>query len=106
MDEEKGLIIYNTPDGRTKVALMARDGNNKFTVTATGQEPSTTYFFKSYVQNGMAVKYGSVKSFTTKESTISAGSVDLGIVMTRKDGTSCPLHGFVFSLGVLIFVDN
>jgi len=26
MDNEKGLIIYNTPDGRTKVALMARDG--------------------------------------------------------------------------------
>ena len=26
MDEEKGIIIYNTPDGRAKVALMARDG--------------------------------------------------------------------------------
>ena len=26
MDDEKGLIIYNTPDGRNKVALMARDG--------------------------------------------------------------------------------
>ena len=26
MDDEKGLIIYNTPDGRCKVALMARDG--------------------------------------------------------------------------------
>ena len=26
MDNEQGLIIYNTPDGRSKVALMARDG--------------------------------------------------------------------------------
>lgn len=26
MDDEKGLIIYYTPDGRSKVALMARDG--------------------------------------------------------------------------------
>ena len=26
MDDEKGLIIYNTPDGRSKVALMERDG--------------------------------------------------------------------------------
>ena len=26
MDNEQGLIIYNTPDGKTKVALMARDG--------------------------------------------------------------------------------
>lgn len=26
MDEEKGLIIYNTQDGRSKVSLMAKDG--------------------------------------------------------------------------------
>ena len=26
MNNEQGLIIYNTPDGRSKVALMARDG--------------------------------------------------------------------------------
>jgi hypothetical protein len=26
MDNENGLIIYNTPDGKSKVALMARDG--------------------------------------------------------------------------------
>lgn len=26
MDDEQGLIIYNTPDGKSKVALMARDG--------------------------------------------------------------------------------
>ena len=26
MDTDKGLIIYNTPDGRTKVSFMARDG--------------------------------------------------------------------------------
>lgn len=27
MDYESGIIIYNTPDGRSKVALMTRDGN-------------------------------------------------------------------------------
>ena len=26
MDKDKELIIYNTPDGRTKVSLMAKDG--------------------------------------------------------------------------------
>ena len=26
MDYESGIIIYNTPDGHSKVALMARDG--------------------------------------------------------------------------------
>ena len=75
-----------------KVVATGLDGNNKFTVTTTGLEPSTTYFFKSYVQNGMAVKYGAVKSFTTKESTSPAGTVDLGIVMTRTDGTTYKLY--------------
>jgi hypothetical protein len=27
MDYESGIIIYNTPDGHSKVALMTRDGN-------------------------------------------------------------------------------
>ena len=27
MEYESGIIIYNTPDGRSKVALMAKDGN-------------------------------------------------------------------------------
>ena len=82
-----------------KVAATGLDGNNKFTVTATGLEPSTTYYYKSYVQNGMAVKYGAVKSFTTKESTIPSGAVDLGIVMTRTDGTTYKLYWAKSNLG-------
>lgn len=62
-----------------KVAATGLDGNNKFTVSVTGLEPSTTYYFKSYVQNGMAVKCGTVKSFATKESTIPVDAVDLGL---------------------------
>ena len=62
-----------------KVAASELDGNNKFTVTVTGLESSTTYYYKSYVQNGMAVKYGEVKSFTTEKSKIPAGAVDLGL---------------------------
>ena len=38
----------------------------------------------------MAVKYGAVKSFTTKA--IPAGAVDLGVVMTRTDGTAYKLY--------------
>lgn len=75
-----------------KVVTIGLDGNNKFTVTAAGLDPSTTYYYKSYAQTGMAVKYGAVKSFTTKESTIPAGAVDLGIVMTRTDGTTYKLY--------------
>lgn len=93
-DAEVGIMYDKVKsfEAAKKVVATGLDGNNKFTVTATVLEPSTTFFFKSYVQNGMAVKYGAVKSFTTKESTIPAGSVDLGIVMTRTDGTTYKLY--------------
>ena len=94
-DAEVGIMYDKAQsfEGAKKLVATGLDGNNMFTVTATGLEPSTTYFFKSYVQNGMAVKYGAVKSFTTREeSTIPAGAVDLGIVMTRADGTTYKLY--------------
>lgn len=93
-DAEMGIMYDKVKSFEVakKVVATGLDGNNKFTVTATGLEPSTTYYFKSYVQNGMAVKYGAVKSFTTKESTFHGGAVDLGIVMTRTDGTTYKLY--------------
>lgn len=93
-DAEMGIMYDKVKsfEAAKKVVATGLDGNNKFTVTATSLEPSTTYYFKSYVQNGMAVKYGAVKSFTTKESTIPGGVVDLGIVMTRTDGTTYKLY--------------
>ena len=93
-DAEMGIMYDKVKsfEAAKKVVATGLDGNNKFTVTATGLEPSTTYYFKSYVQNGMAVKYGAVKSFTTKESTIPGGAVDLGIVMRRTDGTTYKLY--------------
>lgn len=92
-DAEVGIMYdkQQSFEGAKKVTATGLDGNNKFTVSVTGLEPSTTYYFKSYVQNGMAVKYGAVKSFTTKELTIPEGAVDLGIVMTRTDGTTYKL---------------
>ena len=92
-DAEVGIMYDKVKsfEAAKKVVATGLVGNNKFTVTATGLEPSTTYYFKSYVQNGMAVKYGAVKSFTTQESTI-PGAVDLGIVMTRTDGTTYKLY--------------
>lgn len=101
-DAEVG-IMYDTKqsfEGGQKVAATALDGNNKFTVTVTGLAPGTTYYYKSYVQNGMAVKYGAVLSFTTKESTVPAGAVDLGIVMTRADGTTYNLYWAKSNLSV------
>ena len=92
-DAEVGIMYDKVKsfEAAKKVVATELDGNNKYTVTATGLESSTTYYFKSYVQNGMAVKYGAVKSFTTKESTFPE-AVDLGIVMTRTDGTTYKLY--------------
>lgn len=75
-----------------KAVATGLEGNNKFTVPVNGLDPGTTYYFKSYVQNGLAVKYGAVKSFTTQKSMIPTGAVDLGIVMTREDGTTYKLY--------------
>lgn len=93
-DAEVGIMYDKVQsfESAQKAVATGLDGNNKFTVTATGLEPSTMYYFKSYVQNGRAVKYGAVKSFTTKESTIPVGAVDLGIEMTRADGTTYKLY--------------
>lgn len=86
--------------GVKKVAATGLDGQNKFKVTVTDLEPSTTYYYKSYVQNGKAVKYGAVRSFMTKESTMPVGAVDLGIVMTRADGTFYKLYWATSNLSV------
>ena len=93
-DAEMGIMYdkVKTFEAAKKVVATGLDGNNKFTVTVAVLERSTTYYFKSYVQNGMAVKYGAVKSFTTKESSTPEGAVDLGIMITRTDGTTYKLY--------------
>lgn len=90
-DAQVGIVYDRIQSFGDAVKLVATglDGNNMFSVTATGLTKSTTYYFKSFVQNGMAIKYGAVKSFTTTE--YPAGAVDLGIVMKREDGTTYKL---------------
>ena len=93
-DAEVGIMYDKSQsfDNPKKVVAGGLDGNNMFTVTASGLLPCTTYYFKSYVQNGMAMKYGAAKSFATKESEWPVVVVDLGIVMTREDGTTYQLY--------------
>ena len=93
-DAEVGILYDEKQsfENAQKVVAIGLDGNNEFTVNATGLKSGTTYYYKSYVQNGTVVKYGAVKSFTTKESTVPDGAVDLGIVMTREDGTTYKLY--------------
>jgi len=61
-------ILYDSHqsfEAAEKLVAGELDGNNMYTVTATELLPSTTYYYKSYVQNGRAVKVGAVKSFKT-----------------------------------------
>ena len=78
-------------DGK-KIVASNLDGNNKFMVSTTNLESNTTYYFKSFVENETTIEYGTVKSFTTKESKCPKGAVDLGIVITRKDGSTYKLY--------------
>ncbi len=93
-DAEVGIMYGKSKsfEGANRVAITGLDESNKFAVTVILLESSTTYYYKSYVQNGMAVKYGAVKSFTTKEAKIPVGAVDLGTVMTREDGTTYKIY--------------
>ena len=93
--EAKVGVLYDKGqsfDDAKKIVAPTRDENNLFTVTIIGLESSTTYYFKSFVENGTTIEYGDVKSFTTQESKCPAGAVDLGIVMTRKDGSTYKLY--------------
>jgi hypothetical protein len=82
-----------------KVVATGLDGNNKFIVTAIGLDPGTIYYYKSYVQKRMAVEYGVVKSFRTKEPESFTEAVDMGFEMTRKDGTTYKLYWAKSNLG-------
>lgn len=67
-DAEVGIMYDKDQsfESAKKVVAKGLDGDNMFTVTVTGLAPSSTYYYKSYVKNGIAIKYGSVKSFITK----------------------------------------
>lgn len=77
-DAEVGIMYDKGQsfEDATKIVATELDGNNKFMVTATGLKASTAYYFKSYVQNGMAVKYGTVKSFTTQSQKVTSITLD------------------------------
>lgn len=89
-DADEAGIYYDKEQsfkGAQKVKADDLDNNNEFAVTAFGLESRTTYYFKFYARYGRDVYYSSVKSFTTKEF-----NGDLGIVMTRGDGSTYSLR--------------
>ena len=65
---------------------------NAFSASATGLTPEKQYWYKAYVTLDGQTLFGAVKSFTTEKDPIPDGAVDLGIVMTRTDGTTYNLY--------------
>ena len=91
---EVGIVYDKTQffEDEKKIVATEVDDNNQFTVTITGLASRTTYYYRFFVQNGTAIKYDAVKSFTTQDLPCPEGAVDLGIVMTRGDGTTYKLY--------------
>ncbi len=120
-DAEVGIMYDKVKsfEAAKRVVATGLDGNNKFTVTATGLEPSTMYFFKSYVQNGMAVKYGAVKSFTTQAQRVTCISLDktslslvigaeatLSVTSVQPDNANDKTYSWSSSDSAIASVDN
>ncbi|MBQ9475541.1 MAG: hypothetical protein IJU69_04720 [Bacteroidales bacterium] len=93
-DAEVGIMYDETQSFETykKVKATISGADSDFSVVVNGLSPKTTDYFLAYVKKGVAYKYGAVKSFTTKESECPAGTIDLGIVITRSDGTNYKLY--------------
>lgn len=90
---EVGVVygkLSSFEDGKKAVSQLQSDYT--FTVTITDLEPSTYYYYKAYVKKGTEMEYGVVRSFTTKEYQCPEGAVDLGIIITPKDGTPYKLY--------------
>ena len=66
------------------------DGNNEYSAKITALAPETQYWYKAYAELDDKTLSGNVKSFTTEP--IPEKAVDLGIVMTRDDGTTYHLY--------------
>ncbi len=54
------------PSNSTSVEATDADENYNYTLTITGLEPDTKYYFRSYVRQNNQYTYGETMSFTTK----------------------------------------
>ena len=91
MDDEKGLIIYNTPDGRSKVALMARDG------MVWLNQQSIAELFGTSIPN-ISIHISNI----FKENELDKDSVIKDFLTTASDGK--PYHVMFYSLPMILAI--
>lgn len=91
MDNEQGLIIYNTPDGRSKVALMARDG-----MVWLNQQNIAELFGTSIPNVSIHI------SNILKDNELSKESVIKDYLTTATDGK--PYHVMFYSLPMILAI--
>lgn len=77
--DDKGTY---TPSERGRVE------NDDYLVKIMGLVPETQYWYKAFLEIDGKPYFGEVRTFTTEKSPTPAGAVDLGIVMTRDNGTT------------------
>lgn len=66
--------------------------NGPYSAVITGLAPETEYWFKAFIEIDDVPYSGEILNFTTDVSPIPEGAVDLGIEMTRGDGTTYKLY--------------
>lgn len=91
MDYESGIIIYNTPDGRSKVALMARDGKVWL------NQQSIAELFGTSIPN-ISIHISNI----FKDNELDRNSVVKDYLTTAADGK--PYHVLFYSLEMILAI--
>ena len=78
-----------TLDNSKELTSEELDGNNMYTVKATGLNSGTTYYYKSFIKYGGVRRSGEVKSFQTKgidASTVTEAASDITLFSATING--------------------
>ena len=88
-------FYWGTSEDQEGTYIMGEDvfsDNGLYSAVITGLTPETEYWFKAFIEIDDVPYTGEILNFTTAVSPIPEEAVDLGIEMTREDGTKYKLY--------------
>ena len=88
-------FYWGTSEDALDTYIMAdelMDEENAYFAVLSDLVPETEYWYRAYVEIDDKSYSGDILSFTTEKDPFPDGAVDLGIVMTREDGTTYKLY--------------